>query len=110
MLWEPPKFVKIDARVKNKKNDHATNDHNVLQDYVPIDPNTIRNKEQGRLEVVRQHQIILRIVNDCKKFKAENEEITSKYNNAKLHIIEFDSNVNDFVVLQVNVTTAISEK
>ena len=61
VLWEPPKFVvEIDVRVKNEKNDHATNDHIMLQDYVPIDPNTIRNKEQGRLEVVRQHQIILK--------------------------------------------------
>ena len=61
VLWEPPKFVvEIDVRVKNEENDHATNDHIMLQDYVPIDPNTIRNKEQGRLEVVRQHQIILK--------------------------------------------------
>ena len=49
-------------------------------------------------------------MNDCKKFKAENEKITNKYNKAKVHIIEFDSIVNDFVALQVKVTTAMAEK
>ena len=111
VLWEPPKFVvEIDVRVKNEKNDHATSDSIMLQDYAPIDANTIRNKEQGRLEVARQHQIILKVVDDCKKFQAENEKITGKYNKAKVHIIEFDSIVNDFIAIQGKVTAAMAEK
>ena len=49
-------------------------------------------------------------MNDCKKFKAENEKITSKYIKAKVHDIAFDSIVNDFVALQVKVTTVTAEK
>ena len=70
---------------------HEENDHVMLQEYAPIDPASIRNKEHGRLEVAGSTA-----PSDCTKFKAENEKITSKYNKAKVHIIEFDSIVNDF--------------
>ena len=98
------------CEVKNKKNDHATSNHIVLQECVAIDPNTIKNKVDGRLEAARQHQIILKLASDCKKFKAENEKIAGKYNKAKVHVIEFDSIVNDFIALQVKVTAALAEK
>ena len=46
-------------RVKNEEHDHATSNHIVLQEYVPIDPITIKNEERGRLEVAQQHQMWL---------------------------------------------------
>ena len=52
----------------------------------------------------------MKVVDDCKKIKAKNEKITSKYNKAKVHIIEFDSIVTDFIVLQAKGTAAMAEK
>ena len=52
----------------------------------------------------------MKLESDCKKFKAENEKLTSRYNKAKVHIIEFDSIVNDFIALQVKVNAALADK